>query len=175
MGMIKQKWGMMLRTSGGMLATGLLAGFCLTIGNVSLAIAEKFRKFYLTQDTFVGNQVLTACASEYHTASLWEILEPSNLEYDTKRGATKDDAGAGPPTGSDGEGWIRTGYFSSTGSSAGHGNCRVWTSSSPAHNGTRARLEDAWGSTTLYPVSPWLPSSSGTCNISRRVWCVNKP
>ena len=120
---IKSKCSMMLRTTGGMLAAGLLAGFCLTIGNVSAALAGK-RKFYLTTGSpgVAGNQVLTACASGYHTASLWEILDPSNLEYDTKRGVTKDDAGSGPPAGSDGDGWIRTGNFSNTGPTPGQAN-----------------------------------------------------
>ena len=36
--------------------------------------------FYLTRTTHVGNQVLTACAAGYHMASLWEILDPSNLK-----------------------------------------------------------------------------------------------
>jgi hypothetical protein len=68
------------------------------------------RKFYLTQDGYDGSQALSACAQGYHMASLWEILDPSNLSYDTSLGATVADSGSGPPNGS---GWIRTGFIAS--------------------------------------------------------------
>ena len=170
---IKSKCSMMLRTTGGMLAAGLLAGFCLTIGNVSAALAGK-RKFYLTTGSpgVAGNQVLTACASGYHTASLWEILDPSNLEYDTKRGVTKEDAGSGPPAGSDGDGWIRTGNFSNTGPTPGQANCGNWTSASPSDFGTIVRLQDTWNSGTLYPINPWVPDTK-ICSSPEGVWCVS--
>ena len=172
MGTIKKKCGMMLRTTGGMLAAGLLAGLCLTIGNVSAAFAGKLRKFYLTTGSFVGNQVLTACASGYHTAALWEILDPSNLEYDTGRGATNDDAGFGPPTGSGFSGWIRTGFFSDTGTVPGHANCANWTTASGSGaEGTTVRLQDFWMSTTMYPIDPWVPGTQ-VCSSSVRVWCI---
>ena len=41
------------------------------------------RKYYLTLPQFEGDQVLTACARGYHMASLFEILDTSNLRYDT--------------------------------------------------------------------------------------------
>jgi hypothetical protein len=172
MGTIKAKCSMMLRTTGGMLAAGLLAGFCLTIGHVSAAFAGK-RKFYLTTGSpgFLGNQVLTACASGYHTAALWEILDPSNLEYDTKRGVTTDDAGSGPPAGSDGDGWIRTGNFSDTAGGPGRVNCAAWTSASGAHLGTIVRLQDTWA-TTMYPINPWVPGTKA-CSSPEGVWCVS--
>src|SRR5262245_60366073 len=86
---------------------GLLAVCALTIGAPTLVEAKN--KFYLTKDGFQGNAVLTACDAGFHMASLWEIHDPSNLQYDT-RGFTLADAGSGPPAVL---GWIRTGIFAS--------------------------------------------------------------
>ena len=54
------------------------------------------RSFYLTQTEHTGSQALTACAEDYHMASLWEILDPSNLRYNTELGYTRADSGSGP-------------------------------------------------------------------------------
>src|SRR5207245_10636606 len=56
------------------------------------------RRFYLTNESFQGNQAITACASGYHMASRFEILDVSVLQYDTGKGLTTDDSGAGPPS-----------------------------------------------------------------------------
>ena len=70
----------------------------ILIAAASTASAEKARKFYLTQTGFTGSQALTACANGYHMASLWEILDPSNLRYNTTLGFTTQDSGFGPPS-----------------------------------------------------------------------------
>ena len=57
------------------------------------------RKFYLSKQTFQGNQALHACAAGYHMASWWEIYDASAVEYDTTLWQTTDDSGSGPPTG----------------------------------------------------------------------------
>ena len=84
---------------------GLMVAFSLTLG--SPLDAEAGQKFYLTKDSFQGGQALTACAKPFHMASLWEILDPSNLKYDTGRGYINDDSGSGAPANV--IGWIRTG------------------------------------------------------------------
>src|SRR5258708_6276766 len=89
---------------------GLLAVVALTVGTP--ARAEAKTKYYLTRGTFQGNAVLTACAGGYHPASLWEIRDTSNLQYDTSRGVTQADSGSGPP--SEAWGWIRTGSSSNS-------------------------------------------------------------
>src|SRR5436309_14626346 len=58
--------------------------------------ADGRRRFYLTKESFQGNQAITACASGYHMASRFEILDVSVLQYDTGKGLTTDDSGAGP-------------------------------------------------------------------------------
>lgn len=45
------------------------------------------RGFYLTTTTHTGDQALAACAAGFHMASLWEILDPSNLRYEPTPGS----------------------------------------------------------------------------------------
>src|SRR5262245_3469439 len=71
----------------------LLAVTAFTVGAPTLVQAAK-TKYYLTAAKFPGDAVLTACASGYHMASLWEIWDPSNLQYDIGRGFAQDDSGA---------------------------------------------------------------------------------
>jgi hypothetical protein len=73
-------------------------------------------------DFFDGNETLTACAKGYHMASIWEILDTSNLSYNTDLGVIVDDSGSGPPNAI--EGWIRTGDVTSDHFT----NCKAWTS-----------------------------------------------
>ena len=122
------------------------------------------RLFYLTQTTHDGSQALTACASGYHMASLWEIHDPTYLRYNTQIGLTKDDSGFGPPALS--EGWIRTGE------NASNSNCQAWTSASDAVNGTPVSLttESLWASPASV-VSPW-GAQPFSCNASFPVWCL---
>jgi hypothetical protein len=103
------------------------------------------RKFYLTQGKYDGSQSLLACAEGYHMPSLWEIVDPSNLSYDTNLGVTVADAGSGPPSAA--PGWIRTGFLASGGSMApdgsvqpGTANCQAWTSASSEAHGTIVSL-----------------------------------
>src|ERR1700730_18567770 len=73
------------------------------------------RGYYLTKSTITGSKVLTACASGYHFASIWEILNTSDLHYNTTLGRTNANSGNGAPAVSQrstfadaAEGWIRT-------------------------------------------------------------------
>jgi hypothetical protein len=60
----------------------------------------------------------------YHTASIWEVLDPSNLRYDTTQGFMEADSGSGPPTAS---GWIRTGRPPLGSEFSPAPNCFAWT------------------------------------------------
>jgi hypothetical protein len=104
-------------------------------------------------------------------ASLWEILDPSNLRYNTELGLTTDDSGFGPPSGITGIGWIRTGHFASPVPPAGQANCIAWTSANSQHFGTSIYLNNNWESTDVRVVGPWLHTVV-TCNALMRVWCV---
>jgi hypothetical protein len=139
-----------------------------------LATSAGLRGYYLTQSQYNGAQAdgtdgngAGVCAEGYHFASLWEILDPSNLKYNTDLGMVEDDSGQGPPTMY--QGWVRTGYNSDSSSTTGEGNCNAWTSSDSGHYGTRARLPPTW--TAGQDIHVWQVDIS-TCAIGRRVWCV---
>lgn len=128
------------------------------------------RRFYVTGSYLYDNQALTACTAGFHAASLWEILDVSNLRYagELPGAAIRDDSGSGPPSGM--VGWVRTGYDSSGSSTVGTGNCENWTSASSISHGTAARLTNTW-ETPPDPVGLW--SLEGySCDTNVRVWCV---
>jgi len=128
------------------------------------------RHFYLTQGNYRPNQALTACGAGYHMASLWEILDVSNLIYDYNHPAahTKSDSGYGPPA--YWNGWVRTGWTSSTSNTAGTGNCNNWTSTSAGHYGVSVRLAISWESAPG-DIFVW-DATSFACSLVGPVWCV---
>ena len=128
------------------------------------ASSDTPRRYYLTEAFVTGPNAPTACANGYHFASMWEILDPSNLEYNEVLGRTRDDSGGGPPTY---DGWIRTGYSSNNGSTAGQANCNAWSTTSG--NGTRARMTSDWTGTKHLHV--WYVGTMA-CSSTRYVWCV---
>jgi hypothetical protein len=139
-----------------------------------LAASAGLRGYYLTQGTYNGADAdgtdgngAGVCAEGYHFASLWEILDPSNLKYNTDLGHPGFDSGQGPP--SYVEGWVRTGYYSSTSSIPGYGNCNVWDSSSSGHYGTIASLPRDWQAGQ--DIHVWEVDFGG-CPYPFRVWCV---
>ena len=141
------------------------------LGNqVAPAAAVGGRRFYLTNTSYPANQVLSACAAGYHTASIWEILDVSNLTYDAAHPAakTRGDSGYGPPA--YWEGWVRTGYQSSGSATAGTGNCSAWTSTSGAHYGPTVHLPREW-ETPPGELSVWEVNAR-SCGGSSSVWCV---
>lgn len=148
--------------------------FLVTIGpepaaaNPSLVTGQ--RRFYITDLSVQPNQALTACASGFHFASLWEIADPSGLQYDTTLGQTTLDSGGGPPT-IMGLGWVRTGYnFADSSTTVGHANCDLWTSNSVNQNGTVAVLPQIWTS-GAQDLNVW-DVDVRTCNFNLGVWCV---
>ena len=130
--------------------------------------ADRRRSFYLTKERFHANEALQACVAGYHMASAFEILDPSNLKYDTTLGLTTDDSGAGPPALN--HGYVRTGFNARTDRYPGRANCNNWTSTSATDHGTTMLLD----APTLYTVtvdSPWNAYALG-CDAARKVWCV---
>jgi hypothetical protein len=128
------------------------------------------RHFYLTDASYAIDQALTACADGYHMASLWEILDVSNMTYDYDHPAAhvKDDSGNGPPSGW--YGWVRTGWFASTSATAGTGNCNNWTSTDSGDSTVAVRLATDWEGAPG-DISTW-DATSFTCNFNGPVWCV---
>jgi hypothetical protein len=136
--------------------------------NVGTSIAgSRFRRFYLTPASVTGANVLTACGPGFHMASLWEIHEPSSLQYDASLGAGAPDLGLGPP--SDYLGWIRTGANSED-PEPGAKHCNQWTSASAGASGTIAMLSDNWLANNA-ATWPWIAVVE-SCASGRPVWCV---
>ena len=128
------------------------------------------RHFYVTSTNYYPDEVKTACSTGYHMASLWEILDVSNLTYDYDHPAakTKADSGFGPP--SNWYGWVRTGYDSSSSSTTGTGNCNNWTSRLDTVYGVSVRLSNSW-ETAPGDIFTW-DATSFTCNYVGPVWCI---
>jgi hypothetical protein len=134
------------------------------------AAADSRRWFYLTTAYHSGGAADTACDSGFHMASFYEILDPSNLRYDTGRGEVSDDSGQGPPQGV--VGWIRTGYLSYEDQHPGRSNCLAWTSWSASDYGTTAWLDHQQLFDSTSTVNPWVYTAYGCSSTAVRVWCV---
>jgi hypothetical protein len=126
------------------------------------------RLYYLTADTYNGAQARDACDAGFHMASMWEILDPTDLRYETIRGSTGQDAGSGPPSGQ--PGWIRTGNPGLVVVGAPGGNsCDGYSSTSGS--GTTVALPVTWEGDANSWVPWWNPTLS-LCGTSSRVWCI---
>lgn len=134
--------------------------------SLSIFPESEIKEFYLSKETKNGVNAVLACAQGYHMASLWEILDPSGLKYNTVLGHTKDDSGFGPPVD---RGWVRTGYVSYNEDVAGRANCNSWSTTSGY--GTIAIFpndwEADWEDLLAWNVYTWQCNST-----TARVWCV---
>lgn len=143
----------------------------------AVAATGALRYYYLTKySAYDGSEAATACAAGYHFASLWELLDPSNLRYNT---AHPDayvqpswDQGSGPPVGY-GDlaigAWIRTGYASDVGTTPGHANCAAWSSNASGDFGTLISLQQDW---SLTPQMVVWNAGAYPCIASNHVWCI---
>ena len=140
-------------------------------------VQVKPKEYYLTSGQFSGDQAIAACSTGFHMASIFEILDTSNLQY-VKRSTTVcdslvDDQGDGLPTKE--FGWVRTGYDSTSymdvvSPELSSVNCNSWTSQSSNAWGTVARLYD--NDTAVQLNSEYTLVNSRQCNQSYPVWCV---
>ena len=115
----------------------------------------------------MANDAIDGCEPGYHFASLWEILDPSNLVYDTALGVFEGDSGDGPPT--TWPGWVRTGYGADVSTIVGHANCDAWNSIASEQFGTIARLPSSW--LTGAELHVW-DVGIGDCSVPAHIWCV---
>jgi hypothetical protein len=128
------------------------------------------RQYYLTSsDAYDGSQATSACSAGYHMASLWEILDPSNLRYNTSLGDSRADSGMGPPTVS--FGWVRTGHNNDTGTTPGQANCNTWSVTNAISNGTTVRLAADWSAADQQDMFVW-DVGIHACSDTAPVWCV---
>jgi len=111
--------------------------------------------------------------------SIWELREPSALQYDLTLGVTSADSGSGPPSllggfanpPDDIYGWVRTGFAAMTAGALS--NCSAYTSNSVSQYGALAGLYNDPSVTSTALFIPWaFVGGVFTCNQSHRVWCV---
>jgi len=126
------------------------------------------RRYYMTRAQVSGADTETVCEPGYHFASIWEIIDPSNLRYNPDLGEDQADSGLGPPA--DYPAWVRTGGSSVASDRAGYGSCLAWTSSDPADRGSVTWLGTIWEDATG-DIGNWQAGAT-MCNELRRVWCV---
>jgi hypothetical protein len=124
--------------------------------------------FYLSPTTANGAQADSHCAPGFHMASLYEIFDPSQFEYDTSRGVVRADSGQGPPVNY--AGWIRTGNIGQFSGGPGRTNCDAWAELDPAL-GSIVTLSHVWDAPPSEPVVPWN-GGDFSCSTPLGVWCV---
>lgn len=136
------------------------------------------RRYYLTTQASNGDfDTATVCDPGFHFASIHELRDVTTLEYDARRGPTAtgiDSAVGGPYTGSNGWGWIRTGFaspaFLSNNGEPGDADCNGWAVVGGASQGTRAKPTDTWDTPPL-AAGTW-ETELVFCNTTNRLWCV---
>jgi hypothetical protein len=129
------------------------------------AATDGMRRYYLAPAVSNATLAEDGCETGYHFASFWEILDTSNLVYNTTLGLYYDDSGSGPPT--FWEGWVRTGYSSNNGTIPGQANCSAW--SAMTGNGTTVRLPANW--TAGSDLHVW-DADTAACGSPAKIWCV---
>lgn len=135
------------------------------------------RALYLTREAWNGSQAAGpgVCEEGFHFASIWEVLDVSNLRYDKSRGLFTPDAGGGPLV--SWWGWIRTGADVDASTTPGEANCGTtlpWDSALPNDFGSAIYLPTAASVPWTAPptrISPWV-GMAFTCNSSLSVWCI---
>lgn len=127
------------------------------------------RSFYLTSAEFEGDTPIAACDPGFHFANFFEILDPSKLVYDTRRGLVEHDSGSGPPSGNANRGWVRTGGRDIGGNVdvVGYSQCNRWADNTANEFGSAAYLAmnatgDDW---------PWTLETF-PCSFDLNVWCI---
>ena len=150
-----------------------------TTQGVGWAGVSTRRSFYLAKSSFAdgewtGDIATQACGAGFHMASIWEILDPSNLSYASMRAdaVTADDSGAGPPSAGR-LGWVRTGNVSASSGDWGEANCNAWTTKATHTYGTTVYLPGTWVYTNdeVGTVEPWGMSVED-CHYPYPVWCI---
>lgn len=133
------------------------------------------KKYYLSQSHLSGDLALLACAAGYHMASLVEILDPTDLTFDTDGDAIQfgSDQGVGPPSGV--SGWVRTGSLSNDSTTPGLANCNAYgqfANGAPLGPGSRGTTVSLLGDLTrgATVTGPWN-AATDLCVNSHAVWC----
>ncbi len=160
--------------SAGTVQGGIASGVNVC-GGASCSRYPPLRRYYLTASgTFDGDEAdeIGVCASGFHFASIWELVDIGSLQYDTSLGISMlgSDSGEGPTNLG---GWVRTGAPAFGDPIPGRANCGLWSTSVPGSNGTfafpspdRDPLVDSVRRVGVW----WLVTRD--CGSARQVWCI---
>jgi hypothetical protein len=151
-------------------ASGSVTGGRATGGNLcddGRCTRTGAKRFYLTPTTHDGATAMGRCASGFHMASVWELLDPSALQYDASLGVATADGGT--PSGS--VGWMRNGVqpFNTAGQPAGFANCNQWSTTSGV--GSVWALDPLRIPGGVSRPAAWNPVEV-PCTQLTPVWCV---
>ena len=121
---------------------------------------ERLRRYYLTSSVFAASLAdsPSTCEVGFHFASVWEILDTSQVEYDPTLGYNDPDPGEIGP--GNATGWIR----------GGPADCSNWAGGGPLISGSTARLDSGLSDAAIV-ISPWEIINQ-TCVAPSRVFCV---
>ena len=120
------------------------------------------QSYYLTSGEFNAVEAPSACIDGYHFASIWEIADPSNLQYNNDIPESIHIGDYGPPTGA--PGWVRIGTMDTA------DECTDWTSAAHTQSGKVASLNVD----SLIGGGGWNLNVQ-TCDERGLVWCVSDP
>ena len=120
------------------------------------------KSYYLAIGEFNAVEAPSACIDGYHFASIWEIAEPSNLQYNNDIAESVHNGVYGPPTYE--AGWVRIGTMDTA------DECMDWTSASTGQSGKVANLNVD----SLIHGGGWNLNFQ-PCSERSRVWCVSDP
>jgi hypothetical protein len=143
----------------------------------ALVAAVSARRYYITQMMVLPTAAPSQCATGFHFASIWELINESNLRYayDHPDAYVVTDSGYGPPAIY--PGWIRTGQYAEDSDLLGFANCEGWTSDAGLTYGTLAGPNANWadptwgGAYTQIPGTPWIATTI-ECLVGNPVWCI---
>lgn len=126
----------------------------------SCSARPRLRRYYLTAVAYNATvaDLPTICESGFHFGSVWEIFDPSQVEYDPTLGYNDPDPGEIGPDQM--PGWTR----------GGPANCSDWNSTAPIDQGSTLRLDPNPGDSATV-ISPWEIINQ-TCAAPARVFCV---
>ncbi len=141
---------------------------------VNVGAQAKATVYYLTKNSFTGGDAITACDSGFHMASLFEIRDPSNLQYANRSAAAYDSLvdgqRLGPP--SNHMGWVLSGGYPPSGFEY---DCGDFRDNRDNRSGTTLSLND-WFEAGMEQTASTLnilwQVARMSCSQPEPVWCV---
>jgi hypothetical protein len=126
------------------------------------------RRYYLTQSFSAGNHGATGCTAGFHMAAVFELIDLSDLKYDTALGRTSQDSASGPPTS---VGWIRNGTSFNSLLTCGSAQSGPWTSADANDEGSLMSANVGLFGAPASGIPRWETQLT-SCDTTHPMWCV---